>query len=274
MDCSSTQRRPGSDSGPRQFAKVIKYSPLAAIKDIHSTYWDCFDYMESEPHIFSQASFRTKFQTLREHCTEKDLSIVIGGDSSSLNTLIEVDSDFDVILKISPNLSCGPLVISQKMDNRNYITYLKDSVRAKVIHFGVLDYTNTQEEVTCVLKQDKASIVYLDKLGKTNAEEFGKIVSSFNPKTKVGVLIDCESFTPDYFPGVSDPSVFGLEEKEIFTIVEKLASSDINLKLLIFSNYNPAVESRRSGDVLFYLIYTLLSKLRSASSSVLAALDN
>lgn len=274
MDCSRVQRRPGSDSGPRQFCKLIKYSPLVAIKNIHATYWDCFEYMESESHLFSNSSFKTKYKTLIEQCSEKDLAICVGGDSSSLNTLLEADKEVDVILKISSNLSRGPMEITQEMDNSNYITYLNEETRAKIIHYGILDYTNTQEQVNCVLIKDKAKVVFLDKLGKTNSIELSKLLTGLNPKTKLAVMIDCESLTPDYFPGVSDPSIFGLEEDEIFSIVEKLASADVNLKLLIFSNYNPAVESRRSGDILCYLIYSMLMKLKSAGSSVLAALDN
>lgn len=76
------------------------------------------------------------------------------------------------------------------------------------------------------------------------------------------MLIDCESMTSDYFPGVSNPGVFGLDETEIFQMMTDLTQADVNLNAVLLSNYNPAVEARRSADCLIYLVYMLLKGLK------------
>jgi arginase family enzyme len=203
MDCSQTQRRPGSETGPSQFCKLLKFSPLKAIGDVHSTYLNCFSYIGTDMHLFKLSSFVSKLTALHEHIQESDTAICIGGDSSILPVMTEVDPDFDVIIKISPCISRGPLGEGGKKDHSSYVTSMSDTLRAKIVHFGLLDYTNSQTEVRIVQEEDKAKVVFLDKFGKTNVEAFSKLLNSFNPKTKLGVMIDCESLTPDYFPGVT-----------------------------------------------------------------------
>ena len=130
-------------------------------------YYDCFDYFSTDVHNFDSASFKQQFQMISDRVTDKDLMIGIGGGSSILNMLVSLERKDDLIIKVSPYLSRGSK--DQKLANSNYISYLPDEVRSKIVHFGVLDYTNSQQEVNEVTTKDKSKIVYLDKLGKSNA---------------------------------------------------------------------------------------------------------
>ena len=272
MDCSRTLRRPGSETGPSQFCKILKFSHLKAIGDPHSTYLNCFSYIGTDMHLFKQSSFTSKFAALHDHLQARDTVVCVGGDSSILPVMTAIDGDFDVIVKVSPCLSRQSIADDGKRDHANYVSSMDGSLRAKIVHFGLLDNLNSQSDVDIVLNEDKAKIMFLDKFGKTNVQAFNELLSGLTPKTKLGVMIDCESLTPDYFPGVTNPSIFGLDEKEIFGIMEKIGSIDVRLKMLLFANYNATVESTRSGDVLTYLIYSFLAKYKVAGSSVLAAL--
>lgn len=273
MDCSKTQRRPGSENGPSQFFKILKYSLLVAINDPFSSYLDCFGFIGSEYHSFSDEAFRARYTSLSGLMKGKDLAICVGGDSSALSPL--VSDDIEVIIKISPNLSRGVIDAEKVIDNSNYVSGLPPSTRARIIHFGILDYTNTQKDFDSVVKEDQTHVIYLDKIGQCNAKEFKHMLEKFCTNKKIAVLLDCESLTPDYFPGVSNPSVFGLVEPEIFEMLETLGKANLTLRLLTFANFNPAVESRRSADCLLYMIYSLLQSQKTVGSSVLAALaDN
>lgn len=252
---------------------MLKFNPLRAIADPHSTYLDCFGYLGTDGQLFQLPSFTSKYTALHEHFQDKDLAICIGGDSSLLPIMAEIDPDIDLIIKISPCLSRGQPGKEGKRDHNSFVSSMSDTLRSKIVHFGVLDYTTSQSEVNTVLQDDQAKIVYLDKFGKSNVQALAAVLANYGPTTKTAVVIDCESLTPDYFPGVPNPAVFGLEEKEIFGIMDKLGGVDLNMKMLLFANYNPTVESRRSGDVLAYLIYTYLNRSKVAGSSVLASLS-
>lgn len=266
LDCSKSHRRPGSQTGPGQFCRVVKFSPLRAINDHHTAYIDCFEYMGVDSEQYKAASYIGNLNALHEHCRRGDLKICIGGDNSALSVMAQADPDFDVLIKISPNLSRGICEKEEDINHQNYVSCINETLRPKIVHFGILDYTCSNSEVRSVIEEDKAKIVYLDKFEKSNLKAFSELLSNFSSTTKIGVMIDCESLNPDYFPGVTTPSVFGLQEKEIFGIMEKLGSSDINLKILLFTNFNPTVESRRTGDVLTYLIHTLLSKISNKAT--------
>lgn len=273
MDCHDSKRRPGSENGPQQFSKVLKYSILAAINDDRSNYLDCFAFFGTDVHLFDFAGFKAKFSVIAEHLTAKDLTVCIGGGSSILNVLATQDSKIDSIIKISPNLSRGDFSTGNKMTNSNYITCLDEATRSKIIHFGILDYTNTQKEVDLVVKQDKAKVMFLDKMGRGNSKLFAEMLKGLKEGTNVTIIIDGESLTPDYFPGVSNPAIFGLEEKEIFEIMEIMGNTHVNFKHICFTNYNPAVESRRTGDCLTYFLYTLFKSLKTSSGSILSGLS-
>ena len=45
-----------------------------------------------------------------------------------------------------------------------------------------------------------------------------------------------------------------------------LTRADLNLNAVLLSNYNPAVEARRSADCLIYLVYMLLKGLKDKKS--------
>lgn len=270
MECSKTQRRPGFENGPSQFYKILKYSLLVAIDDQFSSYKDCFGYVGVDCHTFSQETFKTRYETLTATMNPQDTCIVIGGDMSALPSLLT--SDIDLIIKISPSLSRAPLVPEKPVDHSNYISALPESTRAKLVHFGVLDYTNTQSQLDAATVGDKSKVVYLDKLGQTNAAAFAALLQPLTSQTKLAVVLDCESLTPDYFPGVSNPAVFGLVEAEIFAILEALGSAGACVKTLAFANFNPAVESRRSADCLLYMIYSYL-QAGTRKSELLAALN-
>ena len=272
MDCSRIQRRPGTESGPSQFHKILKYSLLVAINDPFSSYLDCFGYLGVDFHSYIEDGYKAKVETIKEGIIGNDLCICIGGDNNALNIL--TSDNIDTIIKVSPNLSRGEMAEGCKIDNSNYVTCLAPEIRKKIIHFGVLDYTNPQKEHDLVCNVDKAKILFLDKLGQTNAKMFSNELSKIDGKSRIAVMIDCESLTPDYLPGISNPSVFGLVEAEIFEIMEILGKSGKNLSLIIFSNFNPAVESRRSSNCLLYMIYSLLQNHKSAGGSVLAALSD
>jgi hypothetical protein len=274
MDSSETHRRSGSETGPNQFCKSLKTCALRSINDAHSTYLNCFSYIGTDVHFFQLSSFNTKVEALLHNFEERDTIVCIGGDSSVLPTMVEINPDFDVILKISPCLSRGALAKGGTRNHDNYITSMDDSTRSKIVHFGLLDYTNSQSEADTVLQADKARVVFLDKTGTSNLKAFSELLNGLPPKTKLCVMLDCESLTSDYFPGVTNPSVFGFEEKEIFGMMERLAISEHFVKTLLFANYNPAVESRRSGDFLTYLVFTYLSKSKSVGSSAMASESN
>lgn len=261
MDHTKTNRRPGAENGPSQFHKILKYSLLVAIESESTRFIDCFGYMGADCHSYNVGTYKSRYETLTPTLKKGDASIVIGGDMNILPNLIT--PDLDVIIKISPSLSRGPIELGKACDHSNYVSGLTTENRGKLVHFGVLDYLNTQSQVDTVLQQDKAKIIYLDKLDQTNAQQFQTFLSSLPKDKTIGVFIDCESLTPDYFPGVSDPSVFGLVEKEAFSILEALGKAEVWVKTVAFGNFNPTVESRRSADCLLYLLYSYLQSRKS-----------
>ena len=272
MDCTKIQRRPGMENGPSQFHKILKYSLLVAIDDPKTSYIDCFGYIGSECHSFNVESYKAHYANLTATMQDRDRSICVGGDMRALPIL--VSEDLDLIIKISPCLSRGPIVQETPEDHSNYVTGLSPVLRSKIVHFGILDYTNAQAQVDTVLHEDKAKVMFLDKLGQTNAKTFADLIRTLGSQTKLAVVVDCESLTPDYFPGVSDPSVFGLVEAEIFSMLETLGKSEANIRTLLFANFNPAVESRRSADCLLYMIYSFLQSAKTKGASVLPAMAN
>lgn len=270
MDCSKTQRRPGFENGPSQFHKILKFSLLVAIDDPNTSYKDCFGYIGIDCHSFSPAIFKSRFESLTATMQPQDTCLIIGGDMSALSALIT--DDLDLIIKISPCLSRGPLTAEKPVDHSNYISKLPEAVRSKIVHFGILDYTNTQTQLDIAKNEDKAKVVFLDKLGQTNPKAFESLIAPLTSKTKLAIVLDCESLTPDYFPGVSDPSVFGLVEAEIFSILEILGKANISVKTFVFGNFNPAVESRRSADCLLYMVYSYL-QASSKKTDILTSLN-
>lgn len=271
MDCTQTQRRPGFENGPSQFHKILKYSLLVAIDDPQTSFRDCFGFVGADCHSYTPAAFKSRFDTLVATMQPQDTCIVIGGDMSALPAL--ATDDLDLIIKISPQLSRGHLAPGKPADHSNYVTALPAATRAKLMHFGVLDYTNTQAQLDAVQGEDKAKVVFLDKLGQANPAAFASLLATLTSQTKLAVVVDCESLTPDYFPGVSDPSVFGLVETEIFAMLAALGTCEASLKTLAFANFNPAVESRRSADCLLYMVYGYLQSAKPRPAGVLAQLN-
>jgi arginase family enzyme len=70
------------------------------------------------------------------------------------------------------------------------------------------------------------------------------------------ISFDLDCINPAFFPGISLPAVIGgFTDDECKEMVQILASECQKIKVLDFSEYNPTVESRRSGIFLVFLLY-------------------
>lgn len=254
---SGTNRRPGVENGPSQFCKALKFSTLKPIDKAALTVYDCFDFFGTDIHHFSEQACKNQYQLLRSKMQPRDLLIGLGGSSSILNFLSSASLEEEVIVKISPLASRGAK--GGSMNNSNYVTYLEGEYRERIIHFALVDYLNHKPMLEQIAGEDKARVQYLDSNNTKNVEAFAALLEGLASKKGVCVLWDLESLRSDGFPGVSGPSIYGLTQHEAFRMVELLATCPAPVTKVLFSNYNPTVEPRKSGDMLVYMIYHLLT---------------
>ena len=130
-----------------------------------------------------------------------------------------------------------------------------------IIHFEILNYPNSEAEINSATQHETSSF-FLYKVKNTNVDKFEDLLNILSNKSVI-VKIDCEIFQQRYFVGVISTGFFSLESREALQLFELLATAPIRLEGVLFSNYNPAVEARRSGDFLIYLLHHMLAHLGS-----------
>lgn len=257
MDCLGIKRRPGSENGPSQLIKGLRLCNYTAINDPGSLYLDLFELVGTSSTSFSSEGFRSKLRPVLARLQASDTAVCVGGGSNALAELLGVcEQQPDFILKVSPHLSRASA--GEQPHNLNYLSHLDQQTRSRVVHFGAVDYLASQEEVDRVAGEDKAKIVFFEKYSAGNLANFSAVLAAMPAASKVYLLLDCESLDSSFFPGVSNPGVFGFSQQEAVGMVAALRASDKLLPVVVIANYNPTVEPRRSAEFLTFLIYNLL----------------
>lgn len=257
MDCLSIKRRPGCENGPAQLVKGLRLCNFKAINDPQSLYLDFFDLIGTSSTAFSSASFQQKLLPVFERLSETDTAVCIGGGCNALIELLELNPHKpDWIIKVSPHL--GRAAPGDLPHNLSFLSHLDAQTRSRVLHFGVVDYLASQEEVDRVLLEDKAQVHFFEKYSADHLAGYRALLAGLPPGAKVWLLLDCEALDASYFPGVSQPGIFGFSQQDAVGMVASLRGSDKFLTTAIFANYNPTVEPRRSAEFLTFLIYSLL----------------
>ncbi|EAS01195.2 arginase (macronuclear) [Tetrahymena thermophila SB210] len=142
---------------------------------------------------------------------------------------------------------------------------------SKFIQFGAKGSNCCQEDYE-YLKQKGAQIYWLEKdirrylLNKNKNQEdslttqagqlFEDILNKLQQECdKIFISLDVESINAKFCPGVSSPSVTGgLSDLEVVEIVQ-VAAKCKKLIMMDLSEYNPAVESQRTGRFIVNLFY-------------------
>ena len=257
MDCLSIKRRPGCENGPAQLIKGLRLCNFRAINAPQGLYLDLFDLVGTSSTAFSSQNFRQKLLPIFERLGDSDTAVCIGGGCNALAELLAVSPHKpDWIIKVSPHL--GRAAPGDLPHNQSYLSHLDAQTRSRVLHFGVLDYLAPQEEVDRVLLEDKAKVHFFEKFSKEHLKAFRSLLDGLPPGAKVWLLLDCEALDASYFPGVSQPGIFGFSQQDAVGMLAAVGASDKQLTAAVFANYNPTVEPRRSAEFLTFLLYNLL----------------
>ncbi len=257
MDCLGIKRRPGSENGPGQLIKGLRLCNFKALNDPRSVYLDLFELVNTSSTAFTATGFREKLQPVFARLQDSDTAVCVGGGCNALAELLALSPHKpDAIVKVSPHLSRA--TPGDHPHNLSYLSHLDAETRSRVLHFGVVDHLASQEEVDRVRNEDKAAVVFFEKYSGENLKNFRALLAGLPPGSRVFLLLDCEALDASYFPGVSDPGVFGLSQQEAVGMVEALCAPGLQLPVAVFANYNPTVEPRRSAEFLTFLIYSLL----------------
>lgn len=258
-------RRPGVENGPSQYLKSFKNCRLRAIRDENREYLDLFGQFGSDIYNFKEESFENLWKEFSKEVKEDDLFFAIGGGNHLLNSYSKLNRKTDKFIKISPNLSRGGSADKIKT-NATYITHLDSSIREKLHHFAILDSLTTQREKELVENEDKSQITFFDPKNESNCSNLAALIDSLPADSHYCLIFDCESFGAAYFPGMSVSNATGLSDKElleIFSFLGKTSASANKARInsFLITNFNSAVESRRSTEILLYLIFSFLQNL-------------
>lgn len=282
------ERRIGIELGPEKIFAAIKSSGLRSIEDPHCRYYEFLSNLPPPGAIILEDPSTVKV-FFSEGLLPFDTVIGFGGGNHLLNTFFaHIDKlptrRVDRMVKISPKISRKPILTAKLeagdnstpppiIHNNNYATALDQSAREKTIHFGVIDSEASQAEVNLVLNKDGSKVVYLDKTNRANCENFSALVNSLvdelktKPNTtrpKIGLMIDCESIKGELVPGVSSPAIFGLNTEELQGIFNRCVQPDVQLSVVLLTNFNPAIETDRSSRYLAFMIHSLLEEIKSS----------
>jgi hypothetical protein len=294
------ERRIGIELGPEKVYYSIKSSSLRAIKDANAKYYEFLSNLPP-PGAITLEETSTIERFFSDTLAPFNRIIGFGGANSLLNTYFaHIDRfpqrNIDYMIKISPKLSRKPLPIPQiskkpketdeadptpppkPVHNNNYVTALEPAERGRLIHFGVLDNEASQSEFNSVTQEDKSRVYFLDKRNKTNITAFTNLLSDLKADLqksqrtdtstlRLGLMLDCESIQARYVTGVSCPAIFGLTHQEIQSIFELCLQPGIDLRVLLLTNYNPAIEMDRSARFLTLLLHNFLQLMKDSRQS-------
>ena len=180
------------------------------------------------------------------------------------------------VFKIGPSLNCGGL--GEKVFNKNAFSHLsKNFGKIRIYHFGVLAHQTPSDLVQKVEEegedgQQREKVYFLGEDGFNFSEFFEVIQEVIQREDRLIMVFDCESIASEYFQGVSDPRVDGLDKKEVFSIFKNLAKftaknnhldaqKTLNLDAVLIGNFNPTVEAMRSPSMLNTILYAFLATL-------------
>ena len=294
------ERRVGIELAPEKVYSALKSSGLRAVLDQNAKYYEFLSNLPPAGAIILEDE-STVARYFSKNLSPFDLVIGLGGGNHLLNTFFaHIDSmptrKLDYLIKISPKTSRKPIKVqssksqsghveldlhgrpvNQTIHNNNYFSAIHSSARNRVIHFGVLDSEASQAEIDLIVNEDKSSVVFLDKSNQRNLDSFSQLITQLKSKKsseqaseislpRVGLLIDCESIQSTWLPGVSNPAIFGLTHSEIKGILASCVSqtSGIKLSTVLFTNFNPAIETDRTSRFLAVLIHSLLQNLKDS----------
>jgi len=251
-DGEGSIRRMGSENGPDAINKLLKGIPFRPL-DGGKIILNAIDYAGTDSIHFDLTSYSTKINSLLKKikCSGcKPLFIIIGGGndilSAVLGPLLLKDVDSCSILKISQSLALknGPLSNETYLSHFNE-TFISHYQNIKMHHIGLVGRVCTNQELSSAISLGHETEM-LESLTP------GSILKATNL-----ALLDCESFSSDYFHGISTPNCTGLNKDQALMIYQELGRCD-NLEMLVISNFNPTIEKMRSGYYLIGFLYELL----------------
>lgn len=255
-------RREGISMGISAYNKFKTTVNTRAIRDDESVYIDMIEYMGTNIHTYDRHSYVNKVDSLMGavYSSEmKNIMVCLGGSNDALYEMMGVLENrqgvsVDSILKISPFLSrCER---SDYMNNSNYISYMSEESRRKIVHCGVVGYMNSTIERDKVMSEDGGKIVYMDD----GVQGVSAAIDSIGADGRVCLHLDCESISSYILPGVSSINMTGFTLQDIHSIIDRLRG--VYMPLIIISNFNPSVDSSMSIQVVSSILYHILHTIR------------
>ena len=275
--------RSGAERGPVVFRDCLKSTELYPFEKIDKiSVYDAGNVCNILTEL--ELTMEKAHQRLEERVTQilkndaKTVPFVIGGSNDQsypnakglLNTLqpnqkialINIDSHFDVRDLIDGRAHSGSpfrLVLEDETfqkSNSKLVEFANQGSQCSVDHFEYL-------------KKNKADVYWLDKdirrSPKDNKKtdvwtQAGTVMASILDSLSaeydaIFFSFDVDSISSAYCPGVSSPSVVGgLTDEEAAELVY-LAGKCSKVRLVDMSEFNPAVEKKRTGVLLVHLFY-------------------
>lgn len=264
-------RRMGSEAGPGVIHKVFAGLPYKKVPGV--TVLNALPYCGIDPHNFQIEQYISRLKNIQSKFSGK-LLIGIGGGANFIDPFLKsLENPLDQkILKISPILGLSDKY-SRKI-NDNYLSYFLehstlqsknsepknqenlDFKKLDITHIGLIGDLLVGPE-SLKAQELGHKMVQLDEIRK---QEFD-ISNHLSTEKKSILLLDCEIFSPEFFVGVSSPNTDGFSLQESLQFFDQISKKIDQISSILFVNFNPTVESVRSGNYLSSFIYRIASKI-------------
>lgn len=251
-------RRMGCENGSSCFMKNLKLSGFKKLESVEVL--SMFDYLGWDTHTHDKEGFRKKFGGVLKgnFIGEKSLKVVIGGGNHIAEFYLGQLGDLKdyQLLKISPKIGNTDLQNSKGVNNFNFINDLcSKTENLSITHYSVLPYLTTRDDY------DKAvglgqKVEFFEESQEPNFEQ--EIQEYIQKGKRVVVLLDCEALSAEFFHGISQPNIDGLNFKGLLNLAKAISGLHMKIDALLISNFNPTIEKGRSVSFLNTFIYKIL----------------
>lgn len=261
-------RRRGVENGPFYFQKVLKNCSYTKIENLQKkiSIENYFSWFGVDSLNFSPENFQHKAASLLAQSQQfKNIQNIFIGGSNHLT--IELykwgGAERRNLFKLSPRMNYQRYE-GESISNDNYLYHLVEKYpKTQIFHFSILDYLVTRYEAEYAAKRGDGVAYFVQNSPGAVLDQIKVSFEKLEEKNeKVDFLLDLETFSFEYFPGVSSPSIEGLDLKTIEAVLELIHKNRNLVDNLMITNYNPSVEEKRSGMMLVYLLYKYVMLFR------------
>lgn len=251
-------RRRGCENGSSCFIKNLKLTGFRKLEDLKIL--SLFDYLGCDTYKHDGDEFRRKFKEAMGSgfLGAVDLQIVVGGGNHIAEfyfNQIEDQAGY-TLFKISPKIGNTDLKDSKSVNNFNFMNSLcSQNKELGILHSSVLPYLTTRDDYAKAASLGQ-KVEFFEESHAPDFEE--KVKECLKDGRKLVVLLDCEALSAEFFHGISQPNIDGLNFKGLLNLAKMISSYIDSIDALLISNFNPTIEKSRSVSFLNTFVYKIL----------------